>query len=401
MARRYPLFLDLEDRRVVVVGGGKVATRRIPQLIDSGADVLLVAPTITEELRGYVDSGQIRWNARSYENDLLDGAALVLACTDDHEVNAAVDFDAKKRGIWCSRADDAAASEVWVPAVGSIDSVTVAVSADGDPRRARDLCTAVLTAFRQGDLSARSRRGTGGEVTLVGGGPGDPDLITLRGYRTLLNADVVITDRLGPTSLLAALDDDVEIIDVGKTPRGPSVPQDEINALLIDRAKAGKRVVRLKGGDPFIFGRGGEEVQVCTAAGIPVQVVPGISSAIAAPLLAGIALTQRGLNQHFVVATAHLPPGDPRSTVDWRGIAAGGGVLVLMMAVENRAAVAEELIAGGMSPTTSVAIIQDASIKTQRIIFSTLVGLADQEIEPPAVIVVGNVVDLAQTFGAL
>ena len=401
MARRYPLFLDLEDRRVVVVGGGKVATRRMPQLIDSGADVLLVAPTITEELRGYVDSGQIRWNARSYENDLLDGAALVLACTDDHEVNAAVDFDAKKRGIWCSRADDAAASEVWVPAVGSIDSVTVAVSADGDPRRARDLCTAVLTAFRQGDLSARPRRGTGGEVTLVGGGPGDPDLITLRGYRTLLNADVVITDRLGPTSLLAALDDDVEIIDVGKTPRGPSVPQDEINALLIDRAKAGKRVVRLKGGDPFIFGRGGEEVQVCTAAGIPVQVVPGISSAIAAPLLAGIALTQRGLNQHFVVATAHLPPGDPRSTVDWRGIAAGGGVLVLMMAVENRAAVAEELIAGGMSPTTSVAIIQDASIKTQRIIFSTLVGLADQEIEPPAVIVVGNVVDLAQTLGAL
>ena len=401
MARRYPLFLDLEGRPVVVIGGGKVATRRLPRLIDSGADILLVAPTITEELRGYVDSGQMRWYSRPYESNVLDGAVLVLACTDDGEVNAVVDFDAQERGIWCSRADDAAASAAWVPAVGSIDSVTMAVSADGDPRRARDLCTAVLAAFRQGDLSARPRRGAGGEVILVGGGPGDPDLITLRGYRALLNADVVITDRLGPTALLASLDDDVEIIDVGKTPRGPSVPQDEINALLIDRAKSGKRVVRLKGGDPFIFGRGGEEVQVCTAAGIPVQVVPGISSATAAPLLAGIPLTQRGLNQHFVVATAHLPPGDPRSTVDWRGIAAGGGVLVLMMAVENRAAVAEELISGGMSPTTPVAIIQDASIKTQRVIFSTLVGLGDQEIEPPAVIVVGKVVDLAQTFGTL
>ena len=274
MARRYPLFLDLEGRPFVVIGGGKVATRRLPRLIDSGADILLVAPTITEELGGYVDSGQMRWYSWPYESNVLDGAVLVLACTDDGEVNAVVDFDAQERGIWCSRADDAAASAAWVPAVGSIDSVTMAVSADGDPRRARDLCTAVLAAFRQGDLSARPRR-EHGEVILVGGGPGDPDLITLRGYRALLNADVVITDRLGPTALLASLDDDVEIIDVGKTPRGPSVPQDEINALLIDRAKSGKRVVRLKGGDPFIFGRGGEEVQVCTAAGIPVQVVRG------------------------------------------------------------------------------------------------------------------------------
>ena len=393
MAQRYPLFLDLTDRLVIVVGGGKVATRRLPRLIDSGADVLLVAPTITEKVRGYLDNGQVRWHSRRYEVSDLDGAMLVLACTDDLEVNSAVALDAQRLGIWCSRADDATASAAWVPASGTIDSVTVAVSAGGDPHRARDLRDSALVAFRQGDLHARPKR-SDGEVVLVGGGPGDPDLITLRGYRALLDADVVITDRLGPISLLTTLDDDVEIIDVGKTPRGLSVPQDEINALLIDRAKAGKRVVRLKGGDPFIFGRGGEEVQACVAAGVAIQVVPGISSATAAPLLAGIPLTHRGVTQHFVVAAAHVPPGDPRSSVDWRGIASGGGTLVLMMAVENRAAIAEELMAGGMASTTPVAIIQDASTKNQKVMFCDLTGLADQEIRPPAVIVVGEVVAL-------
>ena len=394
MAQRYPLFLDLATRRVLVVGGGKVATRRLARLIDSSADVLLVAPTITEKLRSYVDAGQVRWLSRRYEVGDVDGAMLVLACTDDLEVNSTVALDAQMRGIWCARADDAAASAAWVPAVGNVDSVTVAVGTGGDPHRARDLRDAALVALRQGELHARPRRG-GGEVVLVGGGPGDPDLITLRGYRALLEADVVITDRLGPTSLLTTLEDDVEILDVGKTPRGPAVTQDDINALLIDRAKAGKRVVRLKGGDPFIFGRGGEEVQACAAAGIAVRVVPGVSSATAAPLLAGIPLTHRGLNQHFVVASAHVPPGDPRSTVDWRGIAAGGGTLVLMMAVENRAAIAAELIAGGLAPDTPVAVIQDASTKTQAISFCDLVSLGGQEVLPPAVIVVGDVVGLA------
>ena len=394
MAQRYPLFLDLSNRRVLVVGGGKVASRRLPRLIDSDANVLLVAPTITEKLRSYVEVGQVDWHSRRYDAGDLDGVVLVLACTDDLEVNSTVAFDAQARGIWCARADDAAASAAWVPAVGTIDSVTVAVGTGGDPHRARDLRDAALVALRQGELHARPRRG-GGEVVLVGGGPGDPDLITLRGYRALLEADVVITDRLGPTSLLTALDDDVEILNVGKTPRGPAVTQDEINALLIDRAKAGKRVVRLKGGDPFIFGRGGEEVQACVAAGMAVRVVPGVSSATAAPLLAGIPLTHRGLNQHFVVASAHVPPGDPRSTVDWRGIAAGGGTLVLMMAVENRAAIAAELITGGLASYTPVAIIQDASTKTQAISFCDLASLGDQEVLPPAVIVVGDVVGLA------
>ncbi len=395
---KYPLFLDLTNRLVLVVGGGKVATRRLPRLIESGADILLVAPMITQEVLGYLDSGHVRWRSRRYEVSDLVGAMLVLVCTDDLEVNSAVALDAQAYGIWCARADDATASAAWVPAAGTIDSVTVAVSAGGDPRRARDLRDQAIAAVRQGDLHARSRRGVG-EVVLVGGGPGDPDLITLRGYRALLTADVVITDRLGPISLLTTLDDGVEIIDVGKTPRGPSVPQDEINALLIAHAKAEKRVVRLKGGDPFIFGRGGEEVQACVAAGIAVEVIPGISSATAAPLLAGIPLTHRGLTQHFVVAAGHVPPSDPRSSVDWRGIAVGGGTLVLMMAVENRAAIAGELMAGGMPPTTSVSIVQEASTKNQKVIFSDLIRLADQQIQPPAIIIIGEVVDLAQTLG--
>lgn len=395
MSQRYPLFLDLTDRRVLVVGGGKVAARRLPRLIDADADILLVAPTINEKVRSCVTGGQVRWHSRRYEAADLDGVMLVLVCTDDLEVNSAVALDAQTRGIWCARADDATASAAWVPAAGTVDSVTVAVSAGGDPHRARDLRDQAIVAFRQGDIQARPKRG-GGQVMLVGGGPGDPDLITLRGYRALLEADVVITDRLGPTQLLTTLADDVEIIDVGKTPRGPSAPQEEINALLIDRARAGKRVVRLKGGDPFVFGRGGEEVQACVDAGVAVRVIPGISSATAAPLLAGIPLTHRGLNQHFVVAAAHVPPGDPRSSIDWRGIASGGGTLVLMMAVENRGAIAAELIAGGLVPTTPVAVIQDASTQNQKVIFCDLIGLADQEVQPPAVIVVGEVVALVK-----
>jgi len=366
-------------------------------LIDAGADVLLVAPTVTDLVRSHVDAGKVRWHSRLFEVGDVDGALLVLACTDDPEVNAAVALDAQSHGIWCARADDATASAAWVPAAASVDSVTVAVSAGGDPKRARELRDGALVALRQGDLHARPTRG-GGEVVLVGGGPGDPDLVTLRGYRAILEADVIITDRLGPTPLLDTLDDDVEILHVGKTPRGPAVSQDEINSLLIARAKAGKRVVRLKGGDPFIFGRGGEEVQACVAAGIAVQVVPGVSSATAAPLLAGIPLTHRGLNQHFVVASAHVPPGDLRSSVNWRAIAASGGTLVLLMAVENRAAISAELIAGGMAPSTPVAVIEEASTKSQRVMFGDLVGLGDQQISPPAVIVVGEVVALAQTM---
>jgi uroporphyrin-III C-methyltransferase/precorrin-2 dehydrogenase/sirohydrochlorin ferrochelatase len=397
---RYPLFLDLTGRRVLVVGGGAVATRRVPRLAGCGADVVVVAPSLSDELRALAQEGALKWEPRGYDVGDLAGASLVLTCTGEPGVDAAVAGEAAARGVWCARADDAAASAAWVPAVGTVDDVTFAVTAGGDPRRARRIRDRAVSALRAGDLRARRGRGAAGGVVLVGGGPGHPDLITLGGFRALLDADVVVADRLGPTELLGSLPAEVEVVDVGKRPRGPAASQDDINALLVARARLGQRVVRLKGGDPFVYGRGGDEVEACLAAGVPVRVVPGVSSVTAAPGLAGIPLTQRGITQHFAVASGHAPPGDPRSTVDWRALASGGGTLVLLMAVENRAAIAAELIAGGRGPATPVAVIENASSCRERVAVTTLDGLAAEPVSPPATIVVGEVVRLASASGA-
>ena len=392
---RYPLFLDLAGRRVVVVGGGAVATRRIGRLVESGADIVVVSPSTSDELGSLAQRGALRWLARRYETGDLDGAMLVLACTGDPDVDRTIAEDAAASRVWCARADDAGSSPAWVPAVGVMGELTVAVSAGGDPRRASGVRDGIVAALRAGDLHARSGRTGGGEVVLVGGGPGDPDLLTLAGYRALLEADVVVSDRLGPTQLLAGLPAEVEVLDVGKTPHGPAARQDDINALLVTRARAGKRVVRLKGGDAFVYGRGGEEVAACVAAGVPVRVIPGVSSVTAAPGLAGIPLTHRGMTQHFVVASGHVPPGDPRCTVDWRALAASNGTLVLIMAVANRGTIAAELIAGGRNRATPVAVIENASTRQQRLAITTLEGVAAEPITPPAIIVVGDVVELA------
>lgn len=396
---RYPLFVDLTGRRVLVVGGGSVATRRVRGLLDAGADVVVVAPSVTGDVRALADEGTLTWQSRRYRTADVDGASLVLSCTGDRDVDAAVAVDAAAGGVWCARADDAAASAAWVPAVGAVDDVTVAVSAAGDPRRARGIRDGVVSALRSGDLHARPGRRGAGEVVLVGGGPGDPDLLTLGGYRELLRADVVVSDRLGPSGLLVSLLPGIEVIDVGKTPRGPAARQDDINHLLVDRARQGQRVVRLKGGDPFIYGRGGEEVRACVAAGVTVRVIPGVSSVSAAPGLVGIPLTQRGITQHFVVASGHVSPGDPRSAVDWRVLAASNGTLVLLMAVENRAAIAAELMNGGRDPATPVAVVESASTPRQRVAVTTLAGLASEPVSPPAVIVVGEVVAAASWMG--
>jgi uroporphyrin-III C-methyltransferase len=236
-------------------------------------------------------------------------------------------------------------------------------------------------------------------VTLVGGGPGDPGLLTLAGMRALLDADVVVTDRLAPTDLLDTLSAEIEIVDVGKTPGGHAAEQAEINALLIERARAGQWVVRLKGGDPFVLGRGSEEIDACVAAGVEVDVVPGVTSATAAATLAGIALTERGTTQQFVVASGHVPPGDARSTVDWKALAATDATLVLLMAVANLAPIAEALIAGGRDPATGAAIVENASLPSQRVVRSRLAELAAtaarESVVPPAVVLVGQVVRLS------
>jgi uroporphyrin-III C-methyltransferase/precorrin-2 dehydrogenase/sirohydrochlorin ferrochelatase len=389
---RYPLFLDLTGRRVVVVGGGRVALRRTRGLLESGARVLVVAPEVAEEIA----ASDADVERRHYDGSDIEGAWLVLACTDDPDVNAQVATDAEARGIWCVRADDAATSAAWRPAATAIDEVTVAVSAGGDPRQAAELRDLIEHALRSGALAPRRRRPSDGRVTLVGGGPGDPDLITLKGMRALQDADVIVTDRLGPTGLLDGLSAEIEVVDVGKTPGGHAAEQADINALLVDRARAGQHVVRLKGGDPFVLGRGSEEVDACLANGVAVDVVPGITSATAAATLAGVALTERGTTQQFVVASGHVPPGDERSTVDWVSIAGTDATLVLLMAVANLAAIAKTLIAGGRDVMTGAAIIERASLASQRVTRCHLGELAEvvvrEGVVPPAVVVIGDVV---------
>jgi uroporphyrin-III C-methyltransferase/precorrin-2 dehydrogenase/sirohydrochlorin ferrochelatase len=242
-------------------------------------------------------------------------------------------------------------------------------------------------------------------VALVGGGPGDPGLITVRGRQLLAEADVVVTDRLAPRSVLDELPPDVEIVDVAKIPYGRSVAQEHINAALITRAQAGKFVVRLKGGDPYVFGRGAEEVIACLQAGVPVTVVPGITSAVAVPAAANVPVTHRGVAQEFSVVSVHVPPGDPRSTVDWPALAALQGTLILLMAVERLAAVAETLIHNGRSGQTPVSVIADGTLPTQRTIVATLdtvaASVAEDGIRPPAVVVIGEVVNVAAEIAEL
>ncbi|HSZ45115.1 MAG TPA: uroporphyrinogen-III C-methyltransferase, partial [Streptosporangiaceae bacterium] len=250
----------------------------------------------------------------------------------------------------------------------------------------------------------RARAGGTGHVALIGGGPGDPALITVLGRRLLAEADVVVADKLAPRELLAELDPDVEIIDAGKAPHAHNLTQDEINELIVARALAGQRVARLKGGDPFVFGRGGEEALACVRAGVPFQVVPGVTSAIAVPAYAGIPVTHRGITQDFAVVSAHLDPSHPGATVDWESMARGTGTLVLLMAVAHLESVAAELIKRGRDGTTPVAVICEGTMPGQRVLTSTLAEVAAEAdragIRPPAVVVIGDVVRLRDLLTA-
>ncbi len=237
-----------------------------------------------------------------------------------------------------------------------------------------------------------------GAVTLVGGGPGDPGLMTLAGLAALRQAEVVLYDHLAPVALLAEVDPGALVIDVGKLPRGQFTPQQEINRLLVEHASAGRRVVRLKGGDPFVFGRGGEEVLACRAAGVAVQVIPGVSSAIAAPGLAGVPLTHRGVSQGFTVVSAHVGPDDPRSTLDWDALARAGTTLVVLMGVATLPLVCEGLVRRGMAPDTPAVVVESAGLPGARVVRSTVADLpaaADRAgIGSPATAVIGAVAGL-------
>ena len=393
----YPLTLDVTDRRTLVVGGGPVAARRAAGLLAAGARVDVVAPYVCEELRDLVEAGRVEWAARDYEADDLAGAWLVHTATGDRATDDLVAAHAGAERVWCVRADDAALSAAWTPAVARSGSVTVAVTAGGDPRRARSLREAIALALDTGGLPLRHhRRAATGHVALVGGGPGDPGLITTRGRRLLAEADVVVVDRLAPRALLDGLDDDVVVVDVGKTAGNHPVPQEAINRLLVEHARAGRRVVRLKGGDPFVLGRGGEEALACVAAGVPVEVVPGVTSAIAVPASAGIPVTHRGRSRQVTIASGH-------EGLDWASLARLHGTLVLLMGVSGLAEATAALVEHGKPADTPVAIVESGFLPDERTTVGTLATIADlaaeRGVKPPAVVVVGTVVDLHAVLG--
>jgi uroporphyrin-III C-methyltransferase / precorrin-2 dehydrogenase / sirohydrochlorin ferrochelatase len=400
----YLLGLRLQGRRVVVVGGGAVAARRVPALLDAGADVRLVSPEVTASLEDLALAGRIDWVRREYTTGDGAGAWLVCAFTSDHSVNAAVAAEAEATRTWSIRADDAGASAAWTPATGLAEDVRVAVLS-GDPRRSAGIRDAIVGGLRTGTLGARRGRGHQAGVALVGGGPGDPGLITVRGRQLLAEADVVVTDRLAPRSVLDELPPDVEIVDASKIPYGRAMAQEHINAALISHAQAGRFVVRLKGGDPYVFGRGAEEVIACLQAGVPVTVVPGVTSAVAVPAAAHVPVTHRGVAQEFHVVSVHVAPDDDRSTVNWPALAASQGTLVLLMAVERLAAVADTLIRHGRAGTTPVSVIADGTLPTQRTIVATLDTVAPrvfkEGVRPPAVVVIGEVVNVAAEIAEL
>jgi uroporphyrin-III C-methyltransferase/precorrin-2 dehydrogenase/sirohydrochlorin ferrochelatase len=428
------LGLRLSGRRVVVVGGGAVALRRVGALLTAKAKVTVVSPTAVAALEDLAERGQVEWLARRYEPGDLRDAWLAMACTADAAVNAEVLAAADEARIFCLRADDASVASAWMPATGRTGRATISVHADRDPHTAAALrdaaVAAVETALRadprlHAQARARPTRPRGvtghepgnvsgqdsgkvpgadpgrstGRVILVGGGPGDPELLTLKGFQVLADADVVVVDRLAPLGALDGLREDVEIVDVSKIPHGRFTPQEDINDLLISRALQGRVVVRLKGGDSFVFGRGMEEVIACQEAGVPVEVIPGVSSALAAPSLVGIPLTHRGLSQGFTVVSGHAAPDDPRSTVDWDALARTGTTLVVLMGVETLPSIVVALLKAGRDGETPVACVMDGGLPSQHVVLTSLADINSNgvplELRSPAVTVIGAVAAFA------
>ncbi|AXN43846.1 Siroheme synthase [Mycobacterium marinum] len=391
----YLVGLRLTGRKVVVVGGGTVAQRRLPLLIASGADVQVISRSAT---RSVEVMDKITLTLREYRDGDLEGAWYAIAATDDPAVNAAIVAEADRRQIFCVRADIAVEGTAVTPATFNHAGLSVGVLASGDHRRSAAIRSAIREALQNGLVTSTSYQSSDvirGGVALIGGGPGDPELITVRGRRLLAQADVVVADRLAPPELLAELPPHVEVIDAAKIPYGRAMAQDAINDVMIERAKAGRFVVRLKGGDPFVFARGYEEVLACTEAGIPVIVVPGVTSAIAVPALAGVPVTHRATNHEFVVVSGHIAPDHPESLVNWNALAAMSGTIVLLMAVERIELFVEALLKGGRPADTPVLVVQHGTTPAQHTLRATLADTPEkvraEGIRPPAIIVIGPV----------
>ena len=453
----FPIFLDLTGRRCLVVGGGSVAAGKARQLLESNAEVLVIAPGAVAEISALHEEGRIRHEAREFlpediSQDIPD-YALVVAATDNEQVNKQVSEIAKGKNIPVNVVDNPELCSFIMPSIINRDPVQVAVSTGGaSPVLARLLRakletlipaaygrlagvmrdfrarvktrfpdvgerrrfwedtlqgpvaemlfagreTAALNALER-ELTKESASGRKtGEVYLVGGGPGDPDLLTFRALRLMQQADVVLYDRLVAPAVVALVRKEAEKIYVGKQRDSHTAPQAELNELLITLAKQGKRVLRLKGGDPFIFGRGGEEIEELAASGIPFQVVPGITAASGCASYAGIPLTHRDHAQSCVFVTGHLKDG--RLDFNWPALIQPKQTIAIYMGVKGIDVLRRNLLEQGMRADTPAAIIQQGTTPGQKVHTGTVDTLAEivstRQIKPPSMIIIGNVVKL-------
>jgi uroporphyrin-III C-methyltransferase/precorrin-2 dehydrogenase/sirohydrochlorin ferrochelatase len=456
----YPLFADLSRRAVLVVGGGAVAERKVAALLDAGAQVTVNALQLTPMLRGWVEQGRIAHRPEAFRESWLDRVWLVVAATSDRATNALIAELAGLRRLFVNVVDDAQLSSFHVPAVIDRTPLTIAISSGGQaPMLARLLrerletlldhslgALATLAArlrprirlrFPQpaarrsyyerlfaGPVAALLRQGreaearvaaeqalagepvaTAGTVVLVGAGPGDPGLLTLRGLRALNEADVILHDRLVSAEVLALARRDAERIEVGKQAGNHHATQEQIHRLMLEHASAGRRVVRLKGGDPFVFGRGGEELQFLRAHGIGYEVVPGITAALACAAYAGVPLTHRDHAQSVRLLTGH---GQAlHDTLDWAALAQERQTLAVYMGVGELAGLQSRLLEHGRSPSTPFALVENGSRAGQRVVTGTLAQLVERAaahaVRSPALLILGEVAALAGTlawFGA-
>ncbi len=448
----FPVFFDLHGKRCLVVGGGDVAARKVSLLFRAGAEVNVVSPKLCESLQNRVANNEISHVARDFEDADIEACTLIVAGTDDHAVNKHVSDLAHARCIPVNVVDQPKLSSFIVPSIIDRSPVQVAVSTGGaSPVLARLLrarletlipsaygrLAALMNEFRgkvkdkltdegkrrhfwedvvQGSIAelifagkeeaareamhsavdaAQVAEGRG-EVYLVGAGPGDPDLLTFRALRLLQQADVIVYDRLVSAEILDMARRDADLVYVGKKRDQHTLPQEDINLLLARIAKKGKRVLRLKGGDPFIFGRGGEEIETLMQEGVRFQIVPGITAAAGAASYAGIPLTHRDYAQSVTFVTGHLKDGS--MNLNWVALAQPHQTLVVYMGLLGVKTLCEELVEHGLSVDTPMALVQKATTREQKVLSGTLgsmPGLLDNTtIKPPTLIIVGEVVAL-------
>ena len=389
------LGISLAARRVLLVGGGEVTARRARRFLADGAVLRVVAPELAPQTLALVKEHDLEWHERPFETTDLADVWLVHTATGHPSKDRHVAELSDGNHVFCINASAGAHGSARMAAQSTSGDVVVGVASEVgvDPRRAAGVRDAIEDLLDSGRLPLRRRRSAGsGRVDLVGGGPGPVDLMTVRARRLLAEADVVIADRLGPTEeVLAELDPDVLVIDVGKRPDHHPVPQHRINELLVEHAAAGKRVVRLKGGDPFVYGRGGEEVMACLSAGVPVEVTPGASSAISVPQAAGIPVTHRGTASavHVVNGQGDVSPTTLRSLAD------PDVTTVMLMGVAALPRIVKTAREHGVSDDLPVAIVESGHTRHQRTTHSTLsevlAASASVGVRNPAVIVFGQV----------